>query len=79
MDLFYWQINMKNGDKFVVKNKHRNPVSFLEELLGHGKSGLVVSHYETVNRKSELQGVNAVAIISTDISSVEYVTRWDYE
>lgn len=78
MELFNWQVNMKNGDKFIVKSEHGDLTKFLEELLGHGRSGIVVGHYETVGRKSELQGVNAVAIISTEVSSVEYCTKWEY-
>ena len=79
MELFNWQVNMKNGDKFIVKSKHSDSIKFLEELLGHGRSGIVVGHYETVGRKSELQGANAVAIISTEVSSVEYCTKWKYQ
>ena len=76
MELFNWQVNMKNGDKFIVKSKHSDSTKFLEELLGHGKSGIVVGHYETVDRNTKLLGANAVAIISTEVSSVEYCTQW---
>lgn len=80
MEFFNWQINMKNGDKFIVKSKYQNPTEFMEELLGHGKTGIVVNHFEKVEGDNYLlEGTNAVAIISTDISSVEYVTKWDYK
>ena len=80
MEFYNWQINMKNGDKFIVRNNCQNPNEFLEQLLGHGKTGIVVSHMEKVGSCNNLlEGTNAVAIINTDISSVEYITKWEYK
>lgn len=79
MELFNWQINMKNGDKFIIKTPHNHSGELLRELLGEGKIGFVVSEYETVGRNTELKNANAVSIINTEISSVEYVANWKYE
>lgn len=73
MKQYVWKINMKNGDTFTVKNYHGNPNKFLEELLGHNQNGIIVNHYETVGREN----LNAVAIIGTEVSSVEYATEWN--
>lgn len=79
MELFNWQINMKNGDKFIVKSKHSELGNFSKELLGDGKVGLVITAYETLERNTKLRNANAVAIINTEVSSIEYVTEWKYE
>lgn len=79
MELFNWQINMKNGDKFIVKSQHSELGEFLKELLGDGKVGLVINTYETLGRNIGLINANAVAIINTEVSSIEYVTEWKYK
>lgn len=79
MELFNWQINMKNGDKFIVKSQHSELGNFSKELLGDGKVGLVINTYETLGRNIGLINANAVAIINTEVSSIEYVTEWKYK
>lgn len=70
MKKFKYRVTMKNGISYIVLNKHQQPTEFINELLGAGKSGITVTHYETENE------FNAVAIINTEVNSVEYVTEW---
>jgi len=79
MELYEWKINMKNGDKFIIKNKYSNSVEFLKELFGHGERGMVINHYEIARRDDKSNETNAVAILNTEVSSVEYITKWNYE
>ena len=76
--MYRWKINMKNGDKYVVRSNKGNSIEFIKELLGNG--GITVTHYplDVESNYKYGEGFNkiyksdTVCIISSDVSSVEY-------
>ena len=76
---YNWKINMKNGDKFIVKHTESNSCKFLEMIMGKYATSINIHHFELSSEKSYKYGdnfeyefkSNQVAILSSDVSSVE--------
>lgn len=78
--MYRWKINMKNGDKYVVRSDKGNSIEFIRELLGNGNYGITVNHYPLDVESNYKYGEgfkkiyksNTVCIISSEVSSIEY-------
>lgn len=76
--MYTWKINMKNGDKFIVESNICNSNEFINEILANGRpmNSVNVTHYKlTKDNLYEGYRSNWVAILSTEVSSVEYLGK----
>lgn len=70
--MYNWKINMKNGDVHIIKTKYNNLEDLRREIFG--KHLVQISAWELKDTRSydEFGSVDSIAIVSTDVSSIEY-------
>lgn len=70
--MYLVKINLKNGEKYVVKHDYKSAEDLLNKLLGHGDVGTTVNIMQLLNETiAENKKFNTIAILSTEISTVE--------
>lgn len=74
--MYLAKINLKNGEKYVVKHDYKSAEDLLNKLLGHGDVGTTVNIMQLLNETiAENKKFNTIAILSTEISTVELWTE----
>ncbi|MGL5718502.1 MAG: hypothetical protein ACRCX2_36195 [Paraclostridium sp.] len=79
--MYRYKINMKNGDRFIVKHTEKDFVKFIELILGANPQTRVVSIVDLATEYNYKYGnefeynfkSDGVAIISHDVSSIEFL------
>lgn len=79
--MYRYKINMKNGDRFIVKHTEKDFVKFIELILGTNPQTRVVSIVDLATEYNYKYGnefqynfeSGGVAIISHDVSSIEFL------
>lgn len=69
MDFSFWNITLKNGKEYLIKDKESNVRKFMETIAkdNNWRDFLLVNNKEINGIK-----INTVMIKTDDISSVEY-------
>ena len=73
---YIWKVNMIDGKSFLVYSSAKNMEEFMKATLPQTVGGETISSFDCVNSYEE-NGVkcNAVVVIGSKISSVEFSNR----
>lgn len=70
--MYNWKINMKSGKGYIIKTKYNKLEDLVKEIFGSNSIQVSTWDLKDVECYDGYGEVDSVAIISTDVSSIEY-------